>query len=232
MKLAWWDRDENDGRSFPPWRPFDHPQLGAGRDRRHRSARRHLEPAAARARRRCARRRRSVFLRVAALAPRLRIAASSATPLARRAHARRGRRSSNDGYLGSYGAADRRRSSTSTSRSTRPRRPRAASSSIRARRTRCSATSTAGATACTPARTCPRIRARAAPRTRRGRPTSCAAAARSTLRIGSCRAGFVDDAHRGLSRRAPRREARGTTWRATRSATSRAAWRASSGCSR
>ncbi|HWU90434.1 MAG TPA: M14 family metallopeptidase, partial [Kofleriaceae bacterium] len=28
IKLAWWDRDENAGRSFPPWRPFDHPQLG------------------------------------------------------------------------------------------------------------------------------------------------------------------------------------------------------------
>ncbi len=28
IKLAWWDRDENNGRSFPPWRPFDHPQLG------------------------------------------------------------------------------------------------------------------------------------------------------------------------------------------------------------
>jgi hypothetical protein len=28
VKLAWWDRDENEGRSFPPWRRFDHPQLG------------------------------------------------------------------------------------------------------------------------------------------------------------------------------------------------------------
>jgi zinc carboxypeptidase len=28
VKLAWWDRDENEGRTFPPWRPFDHPQLG------------------------------------------------------------------------------------------------------------------------------------------------------------------------------------------------------------
>lgn len=28
IKLAWWDRDENNGRSFPPWKPFDHPQLG------------------------------------------------------------------------------------------------------------------------------------------------------------------------------------------------------------
>jgi hypothetical protein len=28
IKLAWWDRDENEGRLFPPWRPFKHPQLG------------------------------------------------------------------------------------------------------------------------------------------------------------------------------------------------------------
>jgi hypothetical protein len=28
VKLAWWDRDENNGRSFPPWREFHHPQLG------------------------------------------------------------------------------------------------------------------------------------------------------------------------------------------------------------
>ena len=28
VKLAWWDKDENDGKSFPKWRPFDHPQLG------------------------------------------------------------------------------------------------------------------------------------------------------------------------------------------------------------
>ncbi len=28
IKLAWWDRDENEGRTFPRWRPFVHPQLG------------------------------------------------------------------------------------------------------------------------------------------------------------------------------------------------------------
>ena len=28
VKLAWWDRDENEGRVFPKWRPFAHPQLG------------------------------------------------------------------------------------------------------------------------------------------------------------------------------------------------------------
>src|SRR5262249_27634918 len=24
----WWDREENEGRVFQPWRPFQHPQLG------------------------------------------------------------------------------------------------------------------------------------------------------------------------------------------------------------
>ncbi|NOY90039.1 MAG: peptidase M14 [Deltaproteobacteria bacterium] len=28
IKLAEWDRDENDGKCLPPWRPFTHPQLG------------------------------------------------------------------------------------------------------------------------------------------------------------------------------------------------------------
>ena len=28
VRLAWWDRDENGGRCFPPWREFQHPQLG------------------------------------------------------------------------------------------------------------------------------------------------------------------------------------------------------------
>lgn len=28
VKLAWWDRDENGGRCFPPWREVEHPQLG------------------------------------------------------------------------------------------------------------------------------------------------------------------------------------------------------------
>jgi hypothetical protein len=29
VRLAWWDREENEGRVFLPWRPFQHPQLGA-----------------------------------------------------------------------------------------------------------------------------------------------------------------------------------------------------------
>ncbi len=28
VKMAWWDREENDGRVFRPWVPFHHPQLG------------------------------------------------------------------------------------------------------------------------------------------------------------------------------------------------------------
>src|SRR5262245_35009310 len=73
VKLAWWDKDETEGRAFPPWRPFQHPQLGrveiGGIDPRigiwnpplHQLA--HMCATQA-----------SVFLRVAALAPRLRIA--------------------------------------------------------------------------------------------------------------------------------------------------------------
>src|SRR6185369_10194072 len=74
----------------------------------------------------------------------------------------------------------RPRSSTSTSRCTPWRSPRAARSSIRAPRTRSSGTSTAGATACTPAPTCPRTRGPAGRPTPRGRATSCAAPARSS----------------------------------------------------
>jgi hypothetical protein len=28
VKLAWWDQEENQSRVFRPWRPFEHPQLG------------------------------------------------------------------------------------------------------------------------------------------------------------------------------------------------------------
>jgi hypothetical protein len=101
VKLAWWDRDENDGRSFPPWRPFDHPQLGpveiGGIDPRvgiwnpplHELAEMCAQQAHA-------------FLHVAALAPRLRIFDVKRQPLP-------GGLTcvevaiKNDGYLGSYG---------------------------------------------------------------------------------------------------------------------------------
>ncbi len=101
VKLAWWDRDENDGRSFPPWRPFEHPQLGAveigGIDPRvgiWNPPLHLLEPV-------CDSQAR-VFQRVAALAPRVKIAKIDR-------HALPGGvtrvevRIENDGYLGTYG---------------------------------------------------------------------------------------------------------------------------------
>jgi len=101
VKLAWWDRDENDGRSFPPWRPFEHPQLGpveiGGVDPRvgiwnpplHALA----ELCASQAR---------AFLQVAALAPRLKIADVKRHPLPG-GIMRVEVAIQNDGYLGSYG---------------------------------------------------------------------------------------------------------------------------------
>ena len=107
--------------SFPPWRPFQHPQLGAveigGIDPRVGIWNPPLHELADR----CARRRR----RCSCASPRsrraLRIArdrSQARCPAARRASRSR---SINDGYLGSYGMPSARRSSTSTSRSTRPR---------------------------------------------------------------------------------------------------------------
>jgi hypothetical protein len=101
VKLAWWDKDENDGRSFPPWRPFDHPQLGpieiGGIDPRvgiwnpplHELAQVCHSQAA-------------VLLRVATLAPRLKIASIDRTPLPG-GITRVDVQVINDGYLGSYG---------------------------------------------------------------------------------------------------------------------------------
>ena len=101
IKLAWWDRDENDGRSFPPWRPFDHPQLGpveiGGIDPRvgiwnpplHELA--PMCDSQARA-----------FLQVAALAPRLSIAQIRRHPLPG-GITRVEVEVKNDGYLGTYG---------------------------------------------------------------------------------------------------------------------------------
>ena len=180
----------------PAVAPVRPPAARPGRDRRHRSAGRDLEPAAPRARR---------------AVQRADPACSSGSP-----RSRRGSRSptsgasscpaaspasrsqiKNDGYLGSYGLPSAKKLDFNeplyaTARSD------GCELSIRARRTRSSATSTAGATACTPAPTCPRIRARAAPRTPRGRATSCAAPARWTC--GSARAA------RASSRRASRCE--------------------------
>lgn len=102
VKLAWWDRDENDGRIFPGWKPFKHPQLGdvevGGIDPRIGiwNPPQHELPAM------CASQS-HVFCRMAALAPRLRITRTDR-------HALPGGlvrvevQVTNEGYLGSYGA--------------------------------------------------------------------------------------------------------------------------------
>lgn len=101
VKLAWWDRDENRGRAFPPWRPFQHPQLGAveigGLDPRVGiwNPPPHELPAV------CASQA-AALLRVAALAPRLRVERIDQHPLPG-GITRVEVRVHNDGYLGSYG---------------------------------------------------------------------------------------------------------------------------------
>jgi len=102
IKLAWWDRDENEGRAFPPWKPFKHPQLGdvevGGIDPRIGiwNPPPHELPAV------CVSQS-HVFCRLAALAPRLRITRTDR-------HALPGGlvrvevQVTNEGYLGSYGA--------------------------------------------------------------------------------------------------------------------------------
>jgi hypothetical protein len=101
VKLAWWDRDENDGRSFPPWRPFEHPQLGpveiGGIDPRVGIWNPPLHELAAM----CAAQTHA-FLHVAALAPRLRVAGVQRHPLPG-GLTRIEVAIQNDGYLGSYG---------------------------------------------------------------------------------------------------------------------------------
>ncbi|MBA3396182.1 MAG: peptidase M14 [Deltaproteobacteria bacterium] len=101
IKLAWWDKDENEGRSFPPWRKFDHPQLGpvelGGVDPRIGIWNPPLHELAAM----CASQA-NVFLRVAALAPRLKIVAIDRQPLPGGV-TRVEVRICNDGYLGTYG---------------------------------------------------------------------------------------------------------------------------------
>jgi hypothetical protein len=101
IKLAWWDRDENHGRSFPPWRPFDHPQLGpveiGGIDPRvgiWNPPLHELAPMCAS--------QSQAFLHVAALAPRLRVADVRRQPLPGNL-TRVEVQIANDGYLGSYG---------------------------------------------------------------------------------------------------------------------------------
>ncbi len=50
LKLYEWSRDRLGGLAHVAWRPFDHPQLGHGRDRRLEPLPRVLEPAAGAAR--------------------------------------------------------------------------------------------------------------------------------------------------------------------------------------
>ena len=102
VKLAWWDRDENEGRIFPGWKPFKHPQLGdvevGGIDPRIGlwNPPPHELPAVCSSQS-------HVFCRMAALAPRLRITRTDR-------HALPGGlvrvevQVTNEGYLASFGA--------------------------------------------------------------------------------------------------------------------------------
>jgi hypothetical protein len=114
VKLAWWDRDENESRIFPKWRPFAHPQLGpveiGGIDPRfgmwnpppHELPKVCLNQA-------------SVLLRVAAMAPRVRITKLDRKPLespgsagARSDAERRGVSNESPGSAGARSDAERR----------------------------------------------------------------------------------------------------------------------------
>ena len=101
-KLAWWDRDENEGRCFPPWKPFEHPQLGpveiGGIDPRIGiwNPPPHELPAVCTSQS-------QVFVRLAALAPRLRITRTDRFALPG-GLVRVEVQITNEGYLATYGA--------------------------------------------------------------------------------------------------------------------------------
>jgi hypothetical protein len=101
VKLAWWDRDENEGRCFPQWRAFEHPQLGpvelGGVDPRVGIWNPPLHELATV----CATQA-NVFLRVAAMVPRIRVAHVARQQLPGGV-TRVEVRITNDGYLGTYG---------------------------------------------------------------------------------------------------------------------------------
>jgi hypothetical protein len=101
VKYAKWDAAENGGRSFPPWRPFDHPQLGkvdiGGIDPRVGMWNPPLHELAV-----VCSSQSQVFQRVAALAPHLQIGNIDRRALAGGV-TRVDVRVENDGYLGSYG---------------------------------------------------------------------------------------------------------------------------------
>jgi hypothetical protein len=100
VKLAWWDKDENEGRIFPPWRSFTHPQLGevelGGIDPRIGiwNPPPHELPAMCAAQT-------AVLLRLAAMAPRLRVSKLE-TRRVGDGLTRVDVRIENDGYLGTY----------------------------------------------------------------------------------------------------------------------------------
>lgn len=101
VKLAWWDKDENEGRCFPPWRKFDHPQLGpveiGGIDPRIGiwNPPPHELPAV------CASQS-QVFVRLAAFAPRLRITRTDRKPVGGGV-VRVEVQVTNEGYFATYG---------------------------------------------------------------------------------------------------------------------------------
>jgi hypothetical protein len=101
VKLAWWDKQENSGRVYGPWKEFAHPQLGAveigGIDPRVGV----WNPPLAVLETVCAQQS-AVFLRVAALAPALRVGKIDRTPLPGEL-VRVDVRIENHGYLGTYG---------------------------------------------------------------------------------------------------------------------------------
>ena len=107
IKLAWWDKDENAGRSFPPWRAFEHPQLGrveiGGIDPRVGIWNPPLHELAAM----CATQVQA-FLRVAALAPRLRVGRIDRQPVGG-GMTRVDVELVSDGYLGTYGLPSSRK---------------------------------------------------------------------------------------------------------------------------
>jgi hypothetical protein len=101
VKLAWWDKHENSGRVFGPWVPFRHPQLGeieiGGIDPRVGV----WNPPLATLGAVCAAQS-AVYLRVAALAPALRVGRIDRTHLPGEL-TRVDVRIENHGYLGTYG---------------------------------------------------------------------------------------------------------------------------------
>ncbi|HSD87168.1 MAG TPA: peptidase M14, partial [Kofleriaceae bacterium] len=101
VKLAWWDRDENEGRCFPGWKAFHHPQLGAveigGIDPRIGIWNPPLHELAS-----VCSSQSQVFVRLAAFAPRLRITRTDRVALPG-GIVRVEVQVVNEGYLGSYG---------------------------------------------------------------------------------------------------------------------------------